>query len=78
MKPESPDDRVRRTQAFVLRATIPSTVASPGSYIEVETPLEMDPYEIVAIEPRSDQEKALCNWPSSQIIETRGQKTLHS
>ena len=46
----------------------------PGSYIEVKTPLEMDPNEIVAIEPRYDQGKALCNWPSSQIIEAVGGK----
>ena len=68
MRQESPDNRVRRTQAFVLRATIPSTVVWPGSYIQVETPLEMNPNEIVAIEPRYDQGKALYNWPSSQII----------
>ena len=69
MRPKSPDNRVQRTQTFVLRATIPSTVVWPGSHIEVQTPLELDPDEIAAIEPRYDQRKTLCNWPSSQIIE---------
>ena len=52
----------------MLRATILSTVEWSVSCIEVEIPLEMDPNEIVAIEPQYDQGKALCNWHSSQII----------
>ena len=54
MRLESHDNRVGITQEFVLRATIPSTVIWPGSYIEVETPLEIDPDHIVAIKPRYD------------------------
>ena len=48
-------NRVRRTQAFVLRAQ--STVVWPGSYIEVEVPKELQSDTVLAIEPRFDNDK---------------------
>ena len=65
------ENRVRRT-AFVLRGHSTSTVIWPGNYIEVDTPIDLDPDCILAIEPRTDNCKSTDSWLSPHISESVG------
>ena len=67
-------NRVKRTQAFVLRAESQSTVVWPGSYIEVEVPKELQSDTVLAIEPRFDNDKPKKAWVRPQIAESVGGK----
>ena len=67
-------NRVRRTQAFVLRAESQATVVWPGSYIEVEVPKELQSDTVLAIEPRFDNDKHKKAWVRPQIAESVGGK----
>ena len=62
------ENRVRRTQAFVLRAK--NTTVWPGSYIEFDTPPDFQHDCSVAIEPRTDSiPKGTNKWPQPQVTE---------
>ena len=57
--------RVRRAQAsFVVRAQV-STLTWPGSYVELDTPYDVDPEGSFAIEPKTEKHA----WLSPQIVD---------
>jgi len=68
-KSDSPSNRVRRTQAFVLRAQSTSSVVWPGSFIELNVPSDIGPEDTVAIEPKHDSG---ISWIKPQVIESVG------
>ena len=72
--PDNPHNRVRRTQAFVLRSGSTSTVVWPGSYIEVSLPPEIVPNSSLTIEPRSNAVKESQTWPPPHITEAVSDK----
>ena len=62
------ESRVRRTQAFVLRAK--NTTVWPISYIEFDTPPDFQHDCSIAIEPRADSiPKGTNKWPQPHITE---------
>lgn len=61
--PDSANNKVRRTQAFVIRNTTLSTAVWTGSYVEVDVPSEIDPDGTLAIESRCDNNKTTTVWP---------------
>ena len=71
--PDSPQNHVRRTQAFVLRTTSPSVVW-PGSFIELSLPTDIVPDSSLTLEPRLDSTKPSKVWPRPQITEAVGDK----
>ena len=64
----SSSNKVRRTQAYLIRSEIPSTVVWPGDYLEVKVPDSVDPESTVAIECRTDQDKTR-SWPRPGLVE---------
>ena len=56
-------NRIRRTQAYVLRSKSCSTVVWPGNYIELELPFDLDPDGIISKESRTDSPKSSDSWP---------------
>lgn len=66
--PDNPQNRVRRTQAFVLRSGSSPTVVWPGSFIELSLPSDVAPDSCLTIEPRSK------DWPPPQITEAVSDK----
>ena len=72
--PDPSRNRVRRTQAFVLRSGSPSTAVWPGSYIEVCLPPEIAPDSSLTIEPRSNAVKESQIWPPPHITEAVSDK----
>ena len=62
-------NRVRRTQAYVLRSSSNATVIWPGNYIEVDLPSDLDPDCTVAIETHVDSSKSSDSWLTPSIIE---------
>ncbi len=75
---ESEGNRVRRTQAFVLRAK--SITLWPGDFVELDSPAELDSDSILAVEPRIDMTPpGTKNWPRPHILESVGRKIrLHN
>lgn len=71
--PDVPEHRVRRTQAYVLRADRVSTVVWPGSFIEVDTPPELKDTTL-AVEPRSENGKSSESWIHPHVTESIGSK----
>ena len=67
-------NNVRRTKAFLLRATPVSQTIWPGEFIEVDIPDEISTDSYVAIEPRFDNPKSPRDWPYPDIIEAVGRK----
>ena len=62
------DNRVRRTQAFVLRGT--AATIWPGDFIELDAPKELQEDCVLAIEPRIDlSAKGMINWPHPHLSE---------
>ena len=73
-KPDTPQNHIRRTQAFVLRSGYTPTVIWPGSFIELSLPSEIAPDSSLTVKPRSDFAKASQTWPSPQITEAVSDK----
>ena len=67
--PDSKENRIRRTQAHVLRAPPTSSVIWPGEYLEISIPSTIDPDTTLAIEPRPDYSKSVRDWPHPHILE---------
>ena len=67
--PDTPQNHVRRTQSYVLRASPSSTFIWPGKYIDIQLPPQIHPDSILALEPRPDCVKSTRNWPHSNIVE---------
>ena len=66
-------NRVRRTQAFVLRAK--ATTIWPGDFVELDTPTELEGDCVLAVEPRIDMSPpGTRNWPQPHILESVGRK----
>ena len=53
-KPDTPQNHIRRTQAFVLQSGYSPTVIWPGSFIELSLPSDIAPDSSLTVEPRSD------------------------
>ncbi len=66
---DSKENRIRRTQAHVLRAPPTSSVIWPGEYLEISIPSTIDPDTTLAIEPRPDYSKSVRDWPHPHILE---------
>ena len=66
--PDNPQNRVRRTQAFVLKSGSSPTVVWPGSFIELSLPSDIAPDSCLTVEPRSKV------WPPPQITEAVSDK----
>lgn len=66
---QSSYNRIRRTQAYVLRSTSAATVVWPGNYIELDLPSDLDPDCTVSVESHVDSPKSSDNWPSPTILE---------
>ena len=67
----SPSDlpnRVRRTQAYILKPEATSVIWSE-SYLELALPSDLQPECTLAIESRTNNVKFLNNWPPPSIIE---------
>ena len=73
-KPDTPQNHICRTQAFVLRSGYSPTVIWPGSFIELSLPSDIAPDSTLTVEPRSDFAKASQTWPSPQISEAVSDK----
>lgn len=73
-EPISPHSRVRRTQAFVLRAKPVSTTVWPGCYVELDTPPDISPDCLLAVEPHSDRHNQNQEWPRPHITDNVGGK----
>ncbi|CAC5371049.1 unnamed protein product [Mytilus coruscus] len=65
----SSNTRVRRTQAFLIRAPSASSVVWPGCYGEYDIPSEIESDCILAIEPHTDASRTK-DWPSPQIAQS--------
>ncbi|VDI80344.1 Hypothetical predicted protein [Mytilus galloprovincialis] len=63
----SSNTRVRRTQAFLIRAPSASSVVWPGCYGEYDIPSEIESDCILAIEPHTDASRTK-DWPSPKIV----------
>jgi len=61
-------NRVRRTQAMVLRAEPSSSVVWPGSFIELKVPTDIESEETITIEPVSSNVNDN-PWPKPQVAE---------
>ena len=66
---QSSCNRMRRTQAYVLRSTPCSTVVWPGNFIELDLPTNLDPDCTVALEARTDPSAASDSWSAPSILE---------
>lgn len=71
---DPPRNRVRRTQAYVLKSESASTVVWPGEYVELILPSDLESDCTVAIESRPDCHKSINDWPSPNILEAVGTK----
>ncbi|MCG7875882.1 MAG: RNase H-like domain-containing protein [Candidatus Thiodiazotropha endolucinida] len=72
--PESPFNRIRRTQAVVLRSPTTSVVW-PGDYYELSVPQEIAQSDCtLSIETRPDTSKHPKLWPQPQLLECIGGK----
>lgn len=69
-KSDSTTNRVRRTQAFVLRSQPVSTTIWPGCYVELDIPPDINPDCILAVEPHSTRQNHTQEWPRPQITES--------
>ncbi|CAC5417171.1 unnamed protein product [Mytilus coruscus] len=67
----SSNTRVRRTQAFLIRAPSTSSVVWPGCYGEYDIPSEIESDCILAIEPHTDASRTK-DWPSQHIAQSAG------
>ncbi|CAG2247526.1 unnamed protein product [Mytilus edulis] len=65
----SSNTRVRRTQAFLIRAPSASSVVWPGCYGEYDIPSEIESDCILAVEPHTDASRTK-DWPSPQIAQS--------
>ena len=66
---QSSANRIRRTQAYVLRSKACSTVVWPGYYIKLDLPSDLDPDGTIAIESCTDSPKSSASWPKPSILE---------
>jgi hypothetical protein len=58
--------RVNRVQvSFVLRSSAISNTTLPGSFMEIDTPNDVDPEGCFAIEPKSEHQ----SWLTPQIVD---------
>lgn len=67
-KQQSSENHVRRTQAFVLRASGESSVTWPGSYLEIDLPSDVQPDETITVEPKFGSSLEY-QWPAPQVVE---------
>ncbi|CAC5371068.1 unnamed protein product [Mytilus coruscus] len=65
----SSNTRVRRTQAFLIRAPSASSVVWTGCYGEYDIPSEIESDCILAIEPHTDSSRTK-DWPGPQIAQS--------
>ena len=70
----SPQNHVRRTQAFVLRSGSSSTVIWPGNFIELSLPSDIAPDSCLSVEPRIENAKPSRQWPRPHVIEAVNDK----
>ena len=66
---QSACNRIRRTQAYVLRSTPCSTVVRLGNFIELDLLPDLDPDCTVALEARADSSTSSDSWPAPSILE---------
>lgn len=66
---KSTDSRLRRAQAFVLRACASSSVTWPSRFHEVDAPSDVDPDGTLAIEPKFNM-NTVPVWPKPQIVKS--------
>lgn len=59
--------RVRRAQAFLIRASNTSSVVWPGCYGEYDVPANIEPDSVLTMEPHDASQRE--NWPNPQITE---------
>ena len=70
----SPQNHVRRTQAFVLRSGSSSTVIWPGNFIELSLPSDIAPDSCLSVEPRIENAKPSRLWPRPHVTEAVNDK----
>ena len=70
----SPQNHVRRTQAFVLRSGSSSTVIWPGNFIELSLPSDIGPDSCLSVEPRIENAKPSRLWPRPHVTEAVNDK----
>ena len=70
----SPQNHVRRTQAFVLRSGSSSTVIWPGNFIELSLPSDIAPDSCLSVERRIENAKPSRLWPRPHVTEAVNDK----
>ena len=70
----SPQNHVRRTQAFVLRSGSSSTVIWPGNFIELSLPSDIAPDSCLSVEPRIENAKPSRLWSRPHVTEAVNDK----